>query len=71
MVVSRQFNYNISVRGYSIYNSKKASKIKACGVTQTPKYYYIRGGTLDMLNAIIIDDEKPASLNIQIKLLSN
>lgn len=37
MIVSRQFNYNIPVRSYSISNSKKDSKINGYGVLQTPK----------------------------------
>ena len=36
MIVFRQFNYNIPVRSYSIFDSKKACKIKALGVSQTP-----------------------------------
>lgn len=50
MVVSRQFNYNISVRGYSIFNSKKVSKIKACGVSQTPNNKVVKGGKLKISN---------------------
>ena len=48
VVVFRQFNYNISVRGYSYFNNKKALKIKACGVSQTPKsFYYMEGSHED------------------------
>ena len=36
LVVSSQLNYNIPVRSYSILKNKKASKIKAYGVSQTP-----------------------------------
>lgn len=35
-------NYNIPVRSYSILNNKKACKIKAYGVLQTPKSNLIK-----------------------------
>ncbi|MDD3278830.1 MAG: hypothetical protein PHG16_08085, partial [Lachnospiraceae bacterium] len=50
LIVSRQFNYNIPVRSYSILNSEKACIIKACGVLQTPNSISYIGGILFLGN---------------------